>query len=258
MADRLQKILSRSGLLSRRKAEEAITQGRVALNGVVVRQLGTTADPETDVITLDGRVVESGARARRTVALHKPKGVVTTRSDPEGRRTVIDLLPRDLRGLRPVGRLDLASEGLLLVSDDGDLMLRLTHPRYGVRKRYAIEVEGKPLAATVDRLLQGVTLDDGPGKFVRVDDAGAVASGGWRLEVEVEEGRNRFVRRMLEAVGHPVKRLIRLKHGPVELGALGVGAWRDLTPREINELKKLTLAADTPRETPDAPESIEE
>ncbi len=231
---RLQKAIASTGILSRRKVEEAILAGRVRVNGQLVTELGTKVDPKVDRIELDGKPVVQLDRTR-VVLFHKPRRVMTTRHDPEGRRTVMDYFPEDLKSIKPVGRLDYDSEGLLILTDDGEFANRLAHPRYGVRKWYLAWVERAPSPDRLRALEQGVSLEDGPGSFesakqVRVEKGGAV------LEVVVSEGRNRFVRRMLEAVGHPVIRLKRTRIGEFELGDLQPGRYRVLSSDEHQRL----------------------
>ena len=236
--ERLQKILSRAGIASRRKAEELIQAGKVRVNGQVVTRMGTTANPRTDRITVDGRQLPPPTEPVY-ILLNKPVGVVTTLSDPEGRPTVRELLS-DVRGrVFPVGRLDFHSSGLLLLTNDGELALRLTHPRYGVRKTYRVKVKGTPTADTVAQLARGVRLDEGvtaPAE-VRVERTG---EGKTWLELIIREGHNREVRRMCEAVGHPVEKLTRVHLGPLSLGKLAPGQHRHLTDREIYELQRAT------------------
>jgi 23S rRNA pseudouridine2605 synthase len=231
MADavRLQKHLARAGVASRRAAESLIEAGRVRVNGEVVRELGTKIDADHDRVEVDGRAVV--VPAVEWVALNKPRGFVCTRSDPQGRRTVYDLLPPEMRSLFTVGRLDADSEGLLLLTNDGDAANRLLHPRYGVRREYVAIVEGRPDAATVARLERGVELEDGPARAEAVSlgesDAGVIVT------LTLAEGRKREVRRMLAAVGHPARALRRVRYDAIVLGALEPGRWRRLGPREI-------------------------
>lgn len=226
--ERLQKVLARAGAApSRRKAEAMIEAGRVTVDGRVA-ELGVRVPPGAEV-RLDGRPV--APRDGRTVLLlHKPAGVVTTAHDPHGRTTVMDLVP-DLPGLHPVGRLDLDSEGLLLLTDDGDLTLRLTHPRFEHLKRYRAWCAGGTVdGAALARLRLGVELDDGP---ARADRARAAQGG---CLIDLHEGRNRQVRRMLDAVGYPVARLLRTRVAGVELGDLAPGSWREASDAELAEL----------------------
>jgi 23S rRNA pseudouridine2605 synthase len=223
--ERLQKVLARAGAApSRRKAEALVEAGRVTVDGAVAR-LGDRAPPGAEV-RLDGRPVVAPT-GRTVLLLHKPAGVVTTADDPQGRPTVTSLVPRR-PGLHPVGRLDLDSEGLLLLTDDGDLTLRLTHPRYEHAKRYRVWcAEGTVDGAALRRLRRGVELHDGPARA----DAADTAPGG--CTIELHEGRNRQVRRMLEAVGYTVERLLRTHVAGVELGDLAPGAWREATREEL-------------------------
>lgn len=234
--DRLQKVLAHAGVASRRAAEAMIVAGRVAVNGEVVHELSRRV-VESDRIELDGRVVARGER-HAYVALHKPHGYVSTVSDPQGRPTVVSLVGREER-LYPVGRLDWDSEGLLLLSNDGPLTHRLTHPRYAIQKEYRALVGGYPSEATLRRLAEGVELEDGwtaPAEVRRLRQDG---DGIW-LSVTLQEGRNRQVRRMLEAVKHPVKRLVRVRFGPVALGDLAPARSRDLGAAEVAALRAAT------------------
>jgi 23S rRNA pseudouridine2605 synthase len=229
---RLQRILSRAGVASRRHAEELIAAGRVRVNGQVVRQLGTRADPERDAITVDGVPVRQPDEATY-LALHKPPGYLTTADDPQGRPTVFDLLP-PVPGLFPVGRLDRDSEGLLLLTTDGEWAQHILHPRYGCTKEYLAEVEGRPAPGALARLRQPLDLGGGEsssGAEVRLTDA---LPGRSLLRIVIGEGRNRQIRRMCEAVGHPVRQLVRLRVGAVHLGDLRAGEWRRLTWDEIS------------------------
>ena len=217
MKERAHKFIAQSGMMSRRKAEAAIAEGRVALNGVVFTQMGQLVDTETDVLTVDGEVVKAPAE-KKTFLFYKPRGVVTTKSDEKGRPTVMDFFA-DEPTLNPVGRLDYDSEGLLLMTQDGELLLRLTHPRYGVKKVYEVTVEGECLELEMNRLLGGIALEDGMGKF---DEITPVVTGR-TFNVVVSEGRNRFIRRMFTAVGCEVIRLKRLEMGQFRLDDLQPG-----------------------------------
>ncbi|MCL6522192.1 MAG: rRNA pseudouridine synthase [Firmicutes bacterium] len=230
--ERLQKVLSRASVASRRKAERLIAQGRVTVNGQVAA-VGQMVDPERDEICVDGRLL--GRVRFYYYAFHKPEGVVTTLHDPQGRPCLGDLLRGLPARLYPVGRLDYDSSGLLILTNDGALAHRLMHPRFGVRKRYHAEVEGLPSPGALARLRDGVLLSDGP---ARAEAVRLLERRGDRalVGVEVSEGRKREVRRMLAAVGHPVRRLVRVAEGPVELGDLPPGGWRPLTRRELREL----------------------
>jgi 23S rRNA pseudouridine2605 synthase len=218
--DRLQKIIAQSGLMSRRKAEEAITEGRVAIDGVVHSEMGRVVDPSIEKITIDGKPLPEIIE-KKTYLFYKPKGVVTTKSDPEGRPTVMDYF-KDEPGLNPVGRLDFDSEGLLLMTHDGDLLLKLTHPRYGHQKVYEVEVEGVPKPGYLYKLVHKVVLSDGPGKF---DDL-KVLRDQQEFLVTVSEGRNRFVRRMFGEMNLAVTKLKRTRMGEYELGDLKPGEKR--------------------------------
>jgi 23S rRNA pseudouridine2605 synthase/16S rRNA pseudouridine516 synthase len=239
MEVRLQKLLSMAGAASRRAAEALIAEGRVDVNGQVVRTLGAKADPDRDIVKVDGRRLRFDIRPRYIV-LNKPRGYVTTRKDPQGRRTVMDLL-RNLREyVYPVGRLDYDSEGLLLLTSDGDLAARLTHPRHGVERVYEAIVKGVPDRGALDTLRRGVTIDGKPTAPAGVRISGTVARGRHattRLLITLREGRNRQVRKMCAAVGHPVTRLTRVRIGPIRLADLPPGRWRELTAREVAALK---------------------
>jgi 23S rRNA pseudouridine2605 synthase len=239
--ERLQKILSQAGIASRRASEQLMLDGRVTVNGATVRELGTKADSARDDIRVDGRRVKVAAR-HRYILLNKPRGYVTTRSDPERRPTVIDLLGGVREYVYPVGRLDFDSDGLLLLTNDGDLAARLTHPRHGVARMYEAVVLGVPDAHDLKRLARGVTIDDRPTqpaivKVLRTRGGGAV------LEITVREGRNRQVRKMCEAIGHPVSQLTRVAIGPLRDSRLKPGQWRDLGDAEVLRLR--TAAART-------------
>ena len=230
--ERLQRTLARAGLSSRRGSEELIKAGRVEINGRPA-SLGDKVDPEQDEVRVDG-VRVSVDPGLRYVALHKPKGVTTTMRDRHAERDLRDFVPEGPR-VFPVGRLDRDTEGLLLLTNDGDLAHRLAHPRHGVEKEYLAEVDGSPTPARIGRLRRGVELDDGIAKAV---DARSVGRAGGRFAVRVvmTEGRKREVRRMLEAVGLPVRRLIRTRVGPVRLGRMKAGELRDLSHDEIRDL----------------------
>lgn len=205
------------------------------MNGVVVRALGTKADPRRDAIAVDGEPIGRPSR-RRLLLVHKPRGVVSTLRDPEGRETI----PGLLRGVRervfPVGRLDLQTSGLLLVTNDGELAARLAHPRAGLPRVYRVKVDGQVQADELARLRRGVRLADGIARPERVRIVRALATKTW-LEVTLREGRRRLVRRLFEAVGHPVDKLSRVAFGPLRLGSLPPGGWRDLDPREVAQLE---------------------
>ncbi len=232
---RLQRFLARAGVASRRGSEDLMTAGRVTVNGEVVRELGAKVDPLVDVVAVDG-VLASIADAPTYVMLNKPAGVITTMDDPQGRPSVADLVPREPAGLFPVGRLDRDTTGLLLFTTDGDLAFRLLHPRYHVEKTYIATVEGAPGTLVLERLAAGLELDDGPTAPARVG-VRDISSALSRIEIAIREGRKRQVRRMFDAVGHPVRALHRISFGPLALGDLAVGSQRALTAEEIAELK---------------------
>jgi 23S rRNA pseudouridine2605 synthase len=232
---RLQKILSEAGIASRRKAEELITQGRVTVNGRVAR-LGQRADAAADDIRVDGKPIRV-PESKTYLALNKPAGMVTTTSDPRGRRTVMDLV--DVAApVFPVGRLDMATEGLLLLTDDGELANRLLHPSHGVEKTYVAEVKGVVAREAIRLIGAGISIDEGrpAAAEVRVLDVSRRGKGSTVLEVRIHEGRKHVVRRLLEEVGHPVSRLMRTAFGPIRLGRLGSGSYRNLTPDEVASL----------------------
>ena len=234
---RVQRFLARAGVASRRGSEDLMTAGRVRVNGEVVSELGARVDPLVDIVEVDGRVVTL-ASLPAYIVLNKPVGYVTTMSDPQGRPTVADLVPRDPAGLFPVGRLDRDTTGLLLFTTDGELAHRLLHPRFHVEKVYRASVEGTPSRGGLDALAAGVELEDGttaPAR-VRLVDAGPPAE----VEIAIREGRKRQVRRMFAAVGHPVISLHRTSFGPILLGDLAPGAHRHISPEEIAALKRAT------------------
>ena len=235
--ERLQQYLARSGVASRRASEQLIVEGRVRVNGSPVRVLGTSVDAEHDRVEVDRQRVLPPA-ARTYLALNKPIGVVSTASDPQGRRTVVDLVDSPSR-VYPVGRLDNDSEGLMLLTDDGDLAMRLTHPRYGVEKEYRALVRGSIDEFVLEELSRGMMLDRRPTAAARFEVGEQDAVGTW-LRVIIHEGRNRQIRRMADAVGLEVVRLARVRIGPLRLGRLSSGAWRSLTAAEVQALRKET------------------
>ncbi len=233
--ERVQRALARAGFGSRRACEELIAAGRVEVGGRVAT-LGDRVDPERDELRVDGRRV-SVDPGLRYLALHKPRGVTTTMRDAHAERDLRALLPKGPR-VFPVGRLDRDTEGLLLLTNDGELAHRLAHPRHGVEKEYLAEVEGIPSSRQLGRLRRGVELDDGRARALAAHPAGAAAGrGGVRLVLA--EGRKREVRRMLEAVGLPVRRLVRTRVGPVRLGRMRPGELRDLTSDEVRALYRV-------------------
>jgi 23S rRNA pseudouridine2605 synthase len=236
MKERLQKLIAAAGLASRREAERWISAGRVTVNGRVAA-LGDQADPGRDRIAVDGRPLRSEEQ-KITLMLNKPVGYVTTARDPQGRKVVMELV-RDIPArLFPVGRLDINTEGLLLLTNDGDLAARLSHPSHEVAKTYLVRIRGRLTDDERRRLEQGLQLEDGPTAPARVEKVRSSGSHTW-LEMTITEGRNRQVRRMCEAVGHPVSRLKRIRMGFLDLGELRSGQHRLLTSGEVRRLKSL-------------------
>jgi 23S rRNA pseudouridine2605 synthase len=240
---RLQKVLARAGLGSRRACEELIADGRVTVNGQRA-DLGRRVEVDHDRVAVDG-VVVAVAEGLVYYLLNKPAGVVTTASDPEGRPTVVDLVPPEPR-VFSVGRLDAATEGLLLLTNDGDLAHRLSHPSHGVEKEYLAVVAGRPAPGAVRQLREGIALDDGLTAPARVS-----LSAPDTLRITIHEGRNRQIRRMCEAVGHPVLRLLRTRIGPLADRSLRPGEWRALSLEEVRALERAAARREPP-ETPTA------
>jgi 23S rRNA pseudouridine2605 synthase len=250
MQMRLQKALSQAGVASRRASEQLIRAGRVQVNGQVITEMGVQVDPNRDVIVVDGHPV--GARAKRQyIKLHKPRRYLSTLSDDRGRPSLGDLLP-GASGLYPVGRLDFDSEGLLLLTNDGELTQRLTHPSYEHAREYLVLVEGKVTDAALDALRTGIELEEGrtaPAEIerVRATPWGRAPQGREWLRFVLREGRKRQIRRMCDATGYPVRRLIRTRIGPIELGDLAPGEHRSLTPAELQRLRAAVGLAMPPR-----------
>jgi 23S rRNA pseudouridine2605 synthase len=248
--ERLQKILARAGIASRRKAEEMIEEGKVTVNGQVAA-LGDKVDPERDAIKVDGRRVQpAAAHEHRYLLLNKPKKVMSTLSDPEGRKTVLDFVPPTMRkALVPVGRLDYNTEGLLLLTDDGEFAQRIAHPRYGSTKTYEVKVKGTPTETQLDRLRNGVMLEGRRTAPAKITPRGlrpaprrkgeAESDNSW-WTVEIAEGRTRQIREMFFQIGHPVGKLRRVAIGPLRDAALPVGALRELSEQEVRKLMKST------------------
>lgn len=236
--ERLQKILARAGLASRREAERWIVEGRVSVNGAVIRKLGSQADPVRDSIKVDGKRVHPAA-APLYYAFHKPPGVITTLNDPEKRPDLTPYVARlgEKRRLFPVGRLDYNTTGLLLLTNDGEFALRLTHPRFGVPKVYHVKLSACPTPENFAQLRKGIRLDDGLTAPARARVIEKLKKNAW-VEIEVREGRKREVRRMFEALGFFVEKLIRVKVGSVSLGALPIGELRPLSRFEVEALKR--------------------
>jgi len=241
--ERLQKILSRAGVASRRSAERIMGEGRVTVNGATVRELGTKADAARDDIRVDGVRVRV-APEPVYLLLNKPRGVVATRRDPEGRTTVMDLVPA-VAGLFPVGRLDVTTEGLILLTNDGALAERVAHPRYEVARVYHAKVRGVPEPATLARLRSGMRVD---GERLAVDEVRVLQAenNAW-LELRLHEGKHHEVKRLLEAVGHPVSKLKRVALGPLTARGLEPGQYRSLSPPEVRALRS---GASPPRRGP--------
>lgn len=237
--ERLQKIMARAGVASRRASEELIRQGRVTINGTKV-EIGAKADPATDTIRVDGEELKLAENKLIYIMLNKPKGVVSAASAQrqEKRGTVLDLVDVEER-VYPVGRLDADSEGLLLLTNDGDLTQQLTHPRYGHSKVYRVLVRGYPSQEKLDRWAAGVTLDDGPTRPCTVEAAEKVDKATW-LIITMKEGRKRQIRRTAAVLHMHVMQLQRVKFGPLELGSLEPGQWRELKPHEIDLLRRNT------------------
>ena len=251
---RLQVFLARAGVASRRASEELIRAGRVKVNGEPV-QIGSKVTPGRDVVTVDGRRV--ALQKAEWIAVHKPKGYVTTRDDPSGRRTVYDLIPEELHHLFHVGRLDRDSSGIILLTNDGDTANLLLHPRYATTKEYLADVEEEPSNRTIRQLVEGIELEDGLAQAEAAQSLGELDDGLFRVSLTMREGRRREVRRMLEEVGHPVRRLFRSRFGPIEVGRLRSGHWRRLTDTEIHWLRpeKSSATPDSADKKPSPPKS---
>lgn len=258
--ERLQRILARAGIASRRKAEELIREARVTVNGQVA-EIGTKADPARDAIKVDGKRVQPHAGPFRYLLLNKPRGVMTTVSDPQGRRTVLDLVPPAMRkALVPVGRLDYDTEGLILLTDDGEFAEHVAHPRYGGVKTYEVKVKGQPAPADLDRLREGIVIDGkrtAPARIKprhakgvdarrrsRNDEDGEGHNTWW--VVELTEGRTRQIREMFLRIGHPVQKLRRVAIGPLKDPHMPVGTFRELTEREVETLRRITARPKKP------------
>ena len=228
---RLNKIIADAGITSRRGADELIESGRVSVDGITIREMGSKFDPELVQVMVDGETI-TRSMSKSYLVLHKPKGVLSTMFDPEGRPSLADFIDLRKERLFHVGRLDKDSEGLILLTNDGELTFRATHPSYGLEKTYIIEFDGK-LPVGVDKtLLKGVELEDGMGRVLSF----AQLSGSW-IEVTIHEGRYHIIRRLMEAVGVDVLRLIRTKFGPISLGETPEGRWRDLNSAELISLQ---------------------
>ncbi len=236
MEERLQKILAHAGIASRRKAEELIAAGRVELNGAIVRELGTKADPNKDVIRVDGSIV-SEAQEKVWFVLYKPAGCVTTLSDPEGRPTIKNYLKGIQERVYPVGRLDYDVEGALLVTNDGELAHQMMHPKFGVRRTYLAKVTGVPEAEKIKKLTEGVRLEDGRAKALEAEMHSRTPRNTW-IRVVVAEGRPHLVKRLMDAVGAPVQKLHRADYGGIGVEGLRPGELRELSRDEIESLRE--------------------
>jgi 23S rRNA pseudouridine2605 synthase len=241
--ERLQKIIAHAGFASRREAETMILAGRVTVNGRVVKELGTRADAAKDHVKVDGKLI-THAEEHRYILLYKPKEVMTTVEDPQGRRTVIDLIKGVRERIYPVGRLDFHSEGLILLTNDGDLAFKVSHPQHGSVKTYHVKVRGIPEDRLIDKLQRGITIDNKrtlPCEISRMKTTGRATGrrddeGNSWFEVKLREGRTQQIRKMFQAVGHPVSKLRRVAIGPLADPRLTPGAWRELTPKEVKML----------------------
>lgn len=246
--ERLQKIIAAAGIASRREAEDLIREGQVTVNGRVVTELGSKADPERDHVKVRNRLI-TRPEGKRYILLNKPREVMTTSSDPEGRPTVIELLKGVKERVFAVGRLDYHSEGLLILTNDGELANRLTHPKYGCEKTYHVKVKGVPDDSSLQKLRKGISLDGRktrPCQIERIRTTGKRQdpNNSW-LEVRLREGRTQQIRRMFKLVGHPVQRLRRVAISSIEDPKLGYGEWRDLTEEELARLFRSTGAEPT-------------
>src|SRR5437868_1149834 len=235
MEERLQKILAHAGVASRRKAEQLIAEGRVELNGKTVRELGTKADPRTDLIRVDGKLIAE-PEDKVWFVLYKPAGCVTTLADPEGRPTIAQYLKGIPERVYPVGRLDYDVEGALLITNDGELAHMLMHPRFGVRRTYLAKVHGTPSPEKIERLTKGVRLEDGRAKALEAALHSPTPKNTW-VRVVVSEGRPHLVKRLMEAVGAPVLKLFRADYGGIDVQGMRPGELRELTRPEIDLLR---------------------
>src|SRR2546423_1951812 len=249
MEERLQKLIAAAGIASRRHAEEMITAGEVTINGKVVTELGTKADPERDHIKVRGRLINPllNAREKIYVLLNKPRGYLTSLADPEGRPLVSELLPKSLGRLHPVGRLDFNTEGLLLLTTDGELTNVITSAKNQIPKVYRAKVKGVPTDKAVERLRRGIIIGEGERTArAEVRKLRESQTNAW-FEVTLYEGRNQQIRRMFDEIGHSVIKLTRTRIGKLEVEPLKAGQWRQLTPREVRQLKNVTEARAKPR-----------
>jgi 23S rRNA pseudouridine2605 synthase len=240
MEQRLQKLIAAAGIASRRHAEELIASGKVSINGKTITELGVKADPDHDHIKVNGRLINPllNRQEQIYVLLNKPKGYLTSMSDPEERPLVVDLIPNSLGRLHPVGRLDFNTEGLLLLTNDGELTNIITSARNKIAKLYRVKVKGMPSEKAIERLRRGVVIGEeermAPAEVRKLRASGVNA---W-FEVKLYEGRNQQIRKMFDAIGHSVVKLLRSQIGPLEIGPLRAGEWRYLTSREVAQLKR--------------------
>jgi len=234
MKVRIQKIIANSGITSRRKAEALIKEGRVTIDGQKVSKPGTLADPQKDRIRVDGKLIP-GDNKKIYILLYKPRGYITSLNDPQGRPKVIDLLKKIKANVFPVGRLDYNAEGALLLTNDGSLTQRLLHPRFAVPRTYLVKVKGFPDAKTIKALRTGIHLSDGITCPARVAFSEKTKKNSW-VRITVKEGRNKLIRRLFAAVGHPVLKLKRIKFGPFSLGKLSPGEYRIISPEEVKKI----------------------
>lgn len=235
MEERLNKVIARAGITSRRGADELIANGRIMVNGKVVTELGTKVDPKRDDIRFDDERIQLQEGKERYLAFHKPRHVITTLSDPFGRPTIMDFVERDVR-LFPIGRLDGDSEGLLILTNDGELANQLTHPRYEHEKEYRVKISGTPLETTLKAWREGVWLEEGRTLPAKVTIESSTGGGTW-LRFVLKEGKNRQIRRMIEPFKHTIHRLIRIRMGPILLGRLKPGQSRELNQQELAALQ---------------------
>ncbi len=247
--ERLQRVIASHGVTSRRKAERMIVEGRVSVDGTVIQELGVRVDPTRQQIRVDGRLVRW--ERRRYLILNKPSGYITTAADERGRRTVLDLVDVPER-IVPVGRLDRKTSGLLLLTNDGELLYRITHPKFELEKEYEVELDGFPPPVALERLRKGVIADSvkvipSQVRPLRNEESGTV------LRVVIHEGRNRIVRRMMERIGYPVLKLERTRLGPLQVRGLPVGSWRDLTAGELSQIRESVGLGDEDVERSSAP-----
>ena len=236
--ERIQKILAKAGIASRREAERMVVEGRVSVNGKIVETLGFKADPSRDHIKVDGKRL-THFEPKVVLLLNKPRGYLSTVKDPKGRPTIMDLLKNVKWRIYPIGRLDFDAEGLLLFTNDGDLAHLLSHPSFSIPKTYLVKVAGVPEGKKLVRLRRGVTLEDGRAKAVSCSLIRQREKNSW-VRIVVTEGRNHLVKRMFSAIGHTVLKLKRIEYGPIQLGDLPFGQFRHLTPEEMEKVKKIS------------------